>query len=185
MDERGAPRIHALMTAMVLGWRRSGEHHYFTAMSTNTQTSATVKPIPDGYHTVTPYLVVKGAAELIEFMKHAFGAEEIMRHATPEGGIMHAEVQIGDSRIMLGEACGEFRPMPAMIHLYVNDADAVYRAALGAGGTSLREPADQFYGDRSAGVKDAWGNQWWIATHKEDISPEEIKRRSEAARGSH
>ena len=141
------------------------------------------KPIPEGYHTVTPYLVIKGADTLIEFTKRAFGAEEIMRHPTPEGKVMHAEVKIGDSRIMLAEACGEMGPMPAMIHLYVNDADATYRAAIEAGATSVQEPADQFYGDRSGGVKDASGNLWWIATHKEDLTPEELQKRSEAARG--
>ena len=140
------------------------------------------EPIPEGYHTVTPYLVVKGADALIEFAKRAFGAREITRHPTPEGKIMHAEVQIGDSRIMLAEACREMGPMPAMIHLYVNDADTTYRAAIEAGATSVRELADQFYGDRSGGVKDASGNLWWISTHKEDLTPEEMQKRSEAAR---
>jgi len=152
-------------------------------MNTKAQTTTAAKPIPDGYHSVTPYLMVKGADKLIEFMKRAFGAEELMRHPTPEGGVMHAEVKIGDSRIMLAEACGERSPMPTMIHLYVHDADATYRAALEAGAASLQEPADQFYGDRSGGVKDACGNHWWIATHKEDLSPEEMQKRSEAVRG--
>ena len=106
-----------------------------------------------------------------------------MRHPTPEGKVMHAEVKIGDSRIMLAKACGEMGPMPAMIHLYLNDADATYRAAIEAGATSVQEPTDQFYGDRSGGVKDACGNLWWIATHKEDLTPEELRKRSEAARG--
>ena len=96
---------------------------------------------------------------------------------------MHAEVKIGDSRIMLAEACGAWTPMPTMIHLYVPDTDATYRSALEAGATSLQEPADQFYGDRSGGVKDAFGNHWWIATHKEDLSAEEMQRRREAVRG--
>ncbi len=153
-------------------------------MKTKAQTSTPAKPIPDGYHTVTPYLIVQDAGKLIEFMKRAFGAEEIMRHPTPEGGIMHAEVKIGDSRIMLADARGEANPLPAMLHLYVNDADATYRASLQAGAVSLQEPADQFYGDRSGGVKDASGNHWWIATHKEDLSPEEMQKRSEAARSN-
>lgn len=148
-------------------------------MSTNAGTKT--KPIPDGYHSVTPYLMVKGADKLIDFTKRAFGAREIMRHPTPEGRVMHAEVQIGDSRIMVAEVCGEWSPMPAMMHVYVNDADATYRTAIAAGATSLQEPTDQFYGDRSGGVKDAFGNRWWIATHKEDISPEEMQKRSAAA----
>jgi len=139
------------------------------------------KPIPDGYHTVTPYLVVQGAAKVIDFMREAFEAEETFRMAQPDGTIGHAEVRIGDSVVMLGDASGaENPPMPGMIHLYVNDADAVYERALRAGATSLREPADQFYGDRSAGVKDVAGNHWWIATHIEDVSPEEIEKRAAA-----
>ena len=141
----------------------------------------TTKPIPEGYHTVTPYLVVPSAAKLIDFMKLAFGADEIQRHAQPDGTILHAEVRIGDSVIMLGDASVKFKPMPTMIHLYVDDTDATYRRALQAGASSVREPADQFYGDRSAGVKDNFGNQWWIATHKEDVPPEEIAKRAEAA----
>jgi PhnB protein len=151
-------------------------------MNTNAQTTAAARPIPEGYHSVTPYLMVIGADKLIEFTQRAFGAEELMRHSTSEGRVMHAEVKIGDSRIMLAEACGKSSPMPAMIHLYVHDADATYRAALEAGATSLQEPADQFYGDRSGGVKDACGNHWWIAAHKEDLSPEEMQERIEAVR---
>jgi PhnB protein len=141
-----------------------------------------VKPIPEGHHTVTPYLVVRDVAQLIDFMKQAFAAEEILRMAQPDGVIMHAEVRIGDSQVMLGEARGDNEPMPAMLHLYVEDADAVYRRALQAGATSLREPVDEFYGDRIGGVKDRFGNQWWIATHIEDVSPEEMARREAAMR---
>jgi PhnB protein len=139
-----------------------------------------VKPIPDGYHSVTPYLVVQGANKLIDFLKQAFGAEEIERIASPEGDIMHAEVKIGDPFMMMGDAMGGFNPMPAMIYLYVNDADATYQRALRAGATSIREPENQFYGNREAGVKDAAGNIWWIATHIEDVSPEELQQRVEA-----
>jgi uncharacterized glyoxalase superfamily protein PhnB len=138
----------------------------------------TVKPIPEGYHTVTPYLVVQGAAQLVEFLKQAFEAEEIHRMALPDGTISHAEVKIGDSRVMLSEASGEYKPMPAMLHLYVKDTDAVYQRALQAGATSLREPEDQFYGDRLGGLRDSFGNQWWLATHIEDVSPEEMTRRA-------
>lgn len=140
-----------------------------------------VNYIPKGYHTVTPYLIVEGAAKLIDFLKKAFGAEERDRFTQPDGTIIHGEVKIGDSVVMMAEACGDFKPMPAMIHLYVPDTDATYRRALEAGAQSLREPADQFYGDRSGGVRDAFGNQWWIATHKEEVAPEEMKRRAEAA----
>jgi uncharacterized glyoxalase superfamily protein PhnB len=139
-----------------------------------------VKPIPNGYHTVTPYLIVEGADKLIEFMKQAFGAQARGRMGPPDGPVMHAEVQIGDSVVMLADAGGENPPIPAMIHLYVDDADAFYQRALKAGASSLREPADQFYGDRSAGVKDAFGNQWWLATHVEDVSPEEMEKRAAA-----
>jgi PhnB protein len=129
----------------------------------------TIKPIPEGYHTVTPYLVVKGAAQLIDFLKQAFDAEEIQRMALPDGTISHAEVRIGDSVVMLGEAQGEYPSMPAMLHLYVEDVDTVYQRVLGAGATSLREPVNEFYGDRIGGVRDSFGNQWWIATHMESL----------------
>jgi uncharacterized glyoxalase superfamily protein PhnB len=139
-----------------------------------------VKPIPEGHHTVTPYLLVRGAAQLIDFMKQAFGAEEIQRQTLPDGSIMHAEVRLGDSRVMLADAGGQLEPMPAMLHLYVEDTDTLYRRALQAGATSLREPVNEFYGDRMSGVKDAFGNQWWIATHIEDVSPEEMAKRQAA-----
>src|SRR5262249_15894735 len=139
-----------------------------------------VKPIPDGYHTVTPYLVVEGASKLIDFLKQAFGAEERFRFADPNGTIHHAEVKIGDSIVMLGDANDEHKPTHCSICLYMKDTDAVYKSAVQAGGVSLREPADQFYGDRTAGVKDPAGNQWWISTHIEDVSPEELTRRAKA-----
>jgi uncharacterized glyoxalase superfamily protein PhnB len=138
-----------------------------------------VKAIPEGYHTVTPYLVVSGADRVIEFLKQAFGAAEIQRTTGPDGAIRHAEVSIGDSRLMLGEAGGAYPPMPAMLHLYVEDVDTVYRRAIQAGAVTMREPVNEFYGDRMAGVKDLAGNQWWIATHVEDVSPEEMQRRSD------
>ena len=139
-----------------------------------------VKPIPEGFHSVTPYLVVPGVARLIDFLKQAFEAQELHRTAQPDGTVMHAEVRIGDSVVMMGETMGERKPMPGCIYLYVNDTDAVYRRALQAGATSLMEPADRFYGDRNAGVQDPAGNQWWIATHQEDVSPEEMAKRVEA-----
>ncbi len=153
-------------------------------MATGEQSSTAgikVRPIPEGYHTVTPYLVVPGLAQVIEFLKQAFGAAEIGRFAQPDGRIMHAEVRIGDSVVMMGEPHGDIEARPAVLHLYVEDVDASYRRALDAGAHSLREPADQFYGDRSAGVQDPAGNQYWLATHVEDVSVEEMKRRSDAA----
>jgi uncharacterized glyoxalase superfamily protein PhnB len=124
----------------------------------------TAQSISAGYHTVTPYLVAPEAARLIDFMKAAFGAQELQRHTQPDGAIRHAEVKIGDSVVILSEAMDEWPPMPAMLHVYVEDVDRVYRQALEAGATSLREPADQPYGDRSGGVADPAGNQWWLAT---------------------
>lgn len=140
-----------------------------------------VKPIPDGYHTITSCLIVPGVAKLIDFLKEAFGAKEALRRTRPDGAVVHAEVRIGDSRVMMGEPMGEWKAMPCAIYLYVDDADAVYKRALQAGATSLMEPADQFYGDRNAGVKDPVGNLWWIATHIEDVPPEELTKRAEAA----
>ncbi|HLX64509.1 MAG TPA: VOC family protein [Planctomycetota bacterium] len=138
-----------------------------------------VKPIPDGFHTVTPYLLVPDGAKLIEFLKQAFAAKEIICHKTPDGRVMHAQVQIGDSMVMLAEPPPGKPASVACFYLYVPDTDALYNSAMAAGGESLMAPADQFYGDRNAGVKDAFGNQWWIATHVEDVSDEEMKRRQE------
>jgi PhnB protein len=139
-----------------------------------------VKPIPEGFHTVTPHLTVQGTSKLVDFLKQAFEAQELFRLAHPDGTLMHAEVKIGDSIVMMGEARGEWKPMPGSLYVYVNDADGVYKRALQAGATSTMEPADQFYGDRTAGVQDPSGNQWMIATHKEDVPPEELRRRAEA-----
>ena len=149
-----------------------------------------VKPIPDGYEAAIPYLSVVNAAAAIEFYKRAFGATELMRMAGPDGRVRHAEIKIGKALLMLADEHPEieFRSpkslgvarSPVGIHLYVDDVDAVYKRALQAGATSLREPADQFYGDRSGGVKDAFGNQWWIGTHVEDVSQEELARRAAA-----
>jgi len=140
-----------------------------------------VKPIPDGYHTITPYLIAEGVPKLIDFLKQAFGATETFRMAQPDGTVRHAEVRVGDSNIMMGEACADFKAMPCSIHLYVPDSDAVYKRAIQAGATSIMEVADQFYGDRSGGVRDPSGNSWWISTRKEDLSSEEIANRAEVA----
>jgi uncharacterized glyoxalase superfamily protein PhnB len=134
---------------------------------------------PDGFHTVNPYLAVKGATRLLDFLALAFGAEEIgERFRGPDGAIMHAAVRIGDSMIEVSDAPGEVTL--AALHMYVEDTDAAYRRAIGAGGTSLREPMTTFYGDRSAGVKDPSGNSWWLACHVEDVSQEEMVRRMQA-----
>jgi uncharacterized glyoxalase superfamily protein PhnB len=139
-----------------------------------------VKPVPEGYHSVTPYMMVKDVADVIDFAKTTFGATEKERFARPDGTVMHAEIRIGDSIIMMGEAPNG-SVMPAMLHVYVADVDDAYRRAIGAGAKSLRAPENQFYGDRSSGVEDSSGNQWWISTHVEDVSPEEMHRREAAA----
>jgi PhnB protein len=136
---------------------------------------------PDGYHTVTPYLVVTGAAGVIAFLEKTFDAALVMRLDAPNGRIGHAEMRIGDSVVMLGDAHGEHKPTQAMLHLYVPDVDAAYQRALAAGASAVQAPKDQFYGDRSGGVRDMSGNLWWIATHIEDVAPDELQRRAAAA----
>ena len=133
--------------------------------------------IPAGYHTVTSYLIVQGAAELIEFLKQAFAAHEKERFTQPDGTIGHAEVTIGDSVIMLGEPKKDCRPMPAAFYLYVDEVDAIHQRALATGATSAMEPVNQFWGDRTATVNDRFGNIWHLATRIEDVSQEEIGRR--------
>ena len=140
-------------------------------------------PIPEGYHTVTPYLAVHRVPETITFLKRAFDAVEIERHTMPDGRVMNAILRIGDSMIMMGEAQADQKPWPAMLYLYVEDADALYRQAIQAGGTSIMEMTDQFYGDRSGAVEDPSGNQWWIATHVDDMTDKELLERAKKARG--
>lgn len=132
----------------------------------------TMQSTPDGYSTVSPYLLVEDVAALIDFLQQSFEAEEIRRMRRPDGSIQHAEVRIGDSVVMMGESTDEFAPMPAMLHVYVDAVDAVYERALDAGALSIEKPADKPDGDRRGGVQDAWGNQWWMAT-----SPEVAARR--------
>lgn len=131
--------------------------------------------VPAGFHTATPYLAVPDARKQIEFMKQVFGAEEELRMPNADGSVGHAELKIGDSVIMTGDA-GELRPM---LYLYVDDVDAVFKKALESGAMALREPADQFYGDRTAQVKDPLGNIWFLATAKEDVPQAEQMRRWE------
>jgi uncharacterized glyoxalase superfamily protein PhnB len=135
-----------------------------------------VKAIPEGYRSVTPFLNVNGASDLLAFMKKAFGAEERVRMPTPDGKIMHAEIKIGDSMVMVSDAMMN-PPTNSSIHLYFNDADAVWKQATAAGAKVELPIADQFWGDRYGVVSDKWGNRWGIATHKEDVSPDEMRTR--------
>jgi PhnB protein len=138
-----------------------------------------VRPIPEGYRSLTPYLVVTDAEKFIDFARRAFNATEVYRSTMPDGSIMHAELEIGDSKVMLGQAKDQWKPLHGAFYYYVADTDAAYRRALEAGAESTMEPANQFYGDRSAGVKDPFGNHWWIATRVEEISAQEMERRTE------
>lgn len=147
-----------------------------------------VKPIPDGYHTVTPYLVMKGAASALDFYKKAFGATELFRMADPSGLVRHAEIKIGDSPIMLADEAPEmghrgpstYGGTPVSILLYVADVDAVFNQAIAAGGKVTRPVKDEFYGDRTGTLTDPFGHVWSISTHKEDVSPEEMDKRMAA-----
>lgn len=138
-----------------------------------------VKPIPGNVPRVSPYLIVKDVGETINFLKEVFNAEEDERMTLPDGTINHGSVKIGDSLIMMGKGSENYPPQPAMLYIYVEDTDAAYKLALEKGATSVMEPADQFYGDRNAAVKDSNGISWWIATHIEDVSAEEVQRRNE------
>jgi len=148
-----------------------------------------VKPVPDGYHRLTPYLIVDGAAAAIEFYKKAFAATERMRHVAPDGKVGHAELLFGDSLVMLADefpdhgahAPGKYGGSPVTLHLYVEDVDAVAARALAAGAKEIRAVRNQFYGDRSGSFADPFGHVWHIATHVEDVSPEEVARRAAAA----
>jgi PhnB protein len=147
-----------------------------------------VKPIPDGYHSVTPYLIVKGAARALEFYKKGLGAEERVRMPGPDGKIMHAEIQIGDSMVMLADEfpqMGAVSPQtiggtPVGICLYVKDVDSLFKQAIAAGGKEERPVMNQFYGDRSGTLIDPFGHKWTIATHVEDVTGEEMQRRMAA-----
>jgi PhnB protein len=141
-----------------------------------------VKPVPDGFHTITPYLVVDGAEKVIHFMKEALGAKyDHEPTKRPDGKIMHATLKIGDSMLMISDSSEQAKATNAMLYIYVPNVDATYQKALKAGATSVMEPADQFYGDRSGGVKDPAGNSWYFGTHIEDVAPAELKKRAEQA----
>jgi PhnB protein len=150
-----------------------------------------VKPIPEGYHTATPYLIVDDGAAAIDFYKKAFGATELFRLAGPGGKIGHAEIRIGDSPVMLADEHPEMNARspksiggsPISIVLYVEDVDATAARAMAAGAREIRPVANQFYGDRSGGVRDPFGHSWFIATHVEDVPPDEMRRRVQKAFG--
>ena len=142
-----------------------------------------VKPIPEGFHSLTPYLTVDDAQGLINFVQRAFDGQVTYRMNDEQGNVRHVEMKIGDSMVMIGQARDEWKSRPGMFVLYVPDCDAVYKKAVDAGATVVRELATQAYGDRSGGVQDSQGNQWWISTHVEDVSPEEVERRMKA--GAH
>jgi PhnB protein len=138
----------------------------------------TVQPVPKGYHTVTPFVIVKGAAQFIDFMKEAFDAVELGRVTGEDGAIGHAEVRIGDSVVMTFDSREEWPETPAFLRLYVEDCDAVYQQALNAGATSVTKPTSVPWGDRVARVGDPLGNLWWIMTRIEDVDEEEMARRA-------
>lgn len=146
------------------------------------------KPIPDGYHSVTPYLIIKGAAQALDFYQRAFGATELMRLAAPGGQVGHAEILLGDSHIMLADECPQMNALspqtlggsPVLLHLYVPDVDAMFAQAIVAGAQVEQPIENKFYGDRSGSVLDPFGHRWTLSTHVEDVSPEEIGRRMAA-----
>jgi len=153
----------------------------------------TVKPVPDGYHTATPYLIISGAAGAIEFYKKAFGAEELFRMDAGGGKIAHAEIRIGDSPIMLADEYPEmgykspksYGGTPVSIMLYVPNVDALFKRAISEGAKEQRPVVDQFYGDRTGTLVDPFGHVWTLATHKEDLTPEEMTRRGEEMMKKH
>jgi len=141
--------------------------------------AAQVKPIPEGFHTVTPYLVVDDAEKIINFMTEAFGAQPVFEPMKrPDGKIMHAEFKIGNSILMIADSSERAQANSSTLYLYVPNVDAVYQRAVKAGAISEMEPANQFYGDRSSGVRDPAGNRWYIGTHVEDVAPGELKKRA-------
>jgi PhnB protein len=153
------------------------------------EAQVTVKPIPDGYSSVTPYLIVSGAARALDYYKMAFGASELMRFDGPGGKIAHAEMQIGDSRVMLADESPEMGHKSPQslggsgtgLMLYVDDVDQTFERAVTGGGTVMKPVENQFYGDRSGSLTDPFGHVWTIATHVEEVAPEETQRRMEAA----
>jgi PhnB protein len=168
---------------------RSDRWYFADTIASSEEQITMTKPIPDGYHTATPYLIIRGAADAIEFYKKAFGATELFRFPTPDGKIGHAEIKIGDSPIMMAD---EFPQMgykgpqslggsPVSIMIYVQDVDTIFNQAVAAGATVKEAVSDKFYGDRMGTLTDPFGHVWHISTHKEDVSMEEIEKRAKAA----
>ena len=150
-----------------------------------------VNPIPEGYHSLTPYLSIKGAAKAIDYYKEVFGATELFRMAAPDGKIGHAEIKIGNSPLMLADEFPEMEFVspqtlggsPIGLMIYVDDVDTMFNKAISAGATEVKPLQDQFYGDRSGTLKDPFGHVWTVATHVEDVAPEELQKRAAAAHG--
>lgn len=139
-----------------------------------------VKPIPENYPRVSPYLIVKNVNETMDFIQYVFEGKVREKMTMPDGSVNHGEMNIGESVIMMGKASEDYLPLNAMLYIYIEDTDKAYKRAIEKGAVSVMEPSNQFYGDRNAGVKDKDGISWWIATHVEDVSPEELLRRNEA-----
>jgi PhnB protein len=151
----------------------------------------TTRSLPDGHHTATPYLAIDGADQALDFYKQAFNAEEKFKLLMPDGRLGHAEIQLGDSRIMIADEVPEYggnspRKLggsPVSIHLYVEDVDKFFQRALAAGARERKPVTDQFYGDRAGQLEDPFGHLWWVATRKEDVSPQEMQRRVDSLFG--
>ena len=141
-------------------------------------TPTEVSPIAPGFRNITPFLMVDGVAAFLDFLRKAFDVQETRQYAGPNDTIAHAEVRLDDSVIMIGDPMGKYPLMPGALYFYVTNVDSAYKQALDAGAISIREPIKEFYGDRVAGVRDRWGNTWWLATHVEDVGDEELQRRN-------
>lgn len=143
--------------------------------------SKSVRAVPEGLQTVTPYLVADNAAKLIEFMRKAFDGKVTFISNRDDNRIMHATVSIGTSTIMIADTMEGMQPQTGMLYVYLEDADRAFKKAIEAKATSIQEPKTEFYGDRAGAVRDEWGNVWWIATHVEDVAPDELERRAKEA----
>ena len=151
----------------------------------NTKGKKSVRSVPEGFHTVTPFLIAENASKLIEFMNNAFGGELTFILEDENKKVEHAAVKIGNSVIMLADAMDEMEPQTSMLFIYVDNADEVYKKAVQAKAKPVREVLDEFYGDRAGCVKDDWGNTWWIATHIEDVEKDELARRAKQFKKEH
>jgi len=171
------PPQAASLPHITRGARLDSPYPFAFRLSENGTMANQIQPIPEGFHTLTPYLLVADAEKEIEFARAAFDARTIHISRLPDGSVMHATLLIGTSLLMLGQVSGKMRPVPAMLYMYVEDADAVFGRAVTSGARVVRELADQPWGDRSGGVISANGIQWWIATLIEDVSEKELQRR--------